>query len=486
MMALADRCGVSDAAARERLLRQVHDQGFERVRVAWGDLHGLWRGKTLMPAALPAALEDGLGMVSTLMLKDSSDRTALRVFEPGALAQLPGFGAANNLLLLPDPASLRALPWAPGTGWLRAQPWFDDGGPVPLDARRALQSALALLAETGHGLSCGLEVEFHIYRIVGEAASPGAAEWPADVPSLALIHPGFQLLGEAHADQADDALAIVQRTALGLGLPLRSLEIELGPSQVEAVFEATDALTAADQMLMFRNGVKQALRRAGYHTSFVCRPPFDNAMASGWHLHQSLVALDSGRNAFVRDAAAGAADDARQMLSDSGAHWLAGLLAHARGSALLSTPTINGYSRFRPGAMAPVAAVWARDNRGAMLRVLGRPGDRATRIENRIGEPLANPYLYIASQIHAGMDGLRRRLPAPPAAESVYAAGQSEALPTGLGEALAAFEADELLTAAFGAPLVHLLGSVKRQELARFAAASDRDVWQRKEYFARY
>jgi glutamine synthetase len=369
---------------------------------------------------------------------------------------------------------------------MRAQPWFEDGGPVPLDARRALQSALALLAETGHGLCCGLEVEFHIYRIVGDAPGPGAAEWPADVPLLALIHPGFQLLGEAHADQADEALAIVQRTALGLGLPLRSLEIELGPSQVEAVFDATDALTAADQMLLFRNGVKQALRRAGYHASFACRPPFDSAMASGWHLHQSLVALDSGRNAFVRDAAAGAAGDARQVLSDPGAHWLAGLLAHARGAALLSTPTVNGYSRYRPGAMAPVAALWARDNRGAMLRVLGRPGDRATRIENRIGEPLANPYLYIASQIHAGMDGLRRRLAPPPAAESVYAADPSEALPSSLGEALAAFEADPVLSSAFGAPLVHLLGCVKRQELARFEAASDRDAWQRKEYFARY
>ena len=121
-----------------------------------------------------------------------------------------------------------------------------------------------------------------------------------------------------------------------------------------------------------------------------------------------------------------------------------------------------------------------------MLRVLGRPGDRATRIENRIGEPLANPYLYIASQIHAGLDGLHRRLPAPPAAESVYAEGAHEVLPTGLGEALSAFEADPVLTSAFGAPLVHLLGSVKRQELARFEAASDRDAWQRQEYFARY
>jgi hypothetical protein len=121
---------------------------------------------------------------------------------------------------------------------------------------------------------------------------------------MSMVHPGYNLLAEGWADMADEPLRIVQRTAQGLGLPLRSLEIELGPSQVEAVFEPSDALTAADRMVLFRNGVRQALRRAGYHASFVCRPPFPNVMASGWHLHQSLVALDGDGNAFVRAAAA--------------------------------------------------------------------------------------------------------------------------------------------------------------------------------------
>src|SRR5204863_1232891 len=105
-------------------------------------------------------------------------------------------------------------------------------------------------------------------------------------------------------DMAEEPLRIVQRTAQALGLPLLSLEIELGPSQVEAVFDVTDALTAADNMVLFRNAVKQALRRAGYHASFMCRPPFPNIMSSGWHLHQSLVDVRSGQNAFCRDAAA--------------------------------------------------------------------------------------------------------------------------------------------------------------------------------------
>jgi glutamine synthetase len=488
MSCFAQRCGVFDAAANERLLRTVQEQQLERVRIAWPDLHGLWRGKTLMLPALRSALEQGVGLVSTLMLKDSSDRSALKVFEPDGLAALPGFGRANNLLLLPDPASLRVLPWAERTGWLQASPWFDNATPVLADPRRVLQAALATLADAGYGLTCGLEVEFHIYRITGEQRDPAAAEWPGEPPAVELIHPGWQLLGEAHADLAEAPLAIVQRTAQALGLPLRSLEIELGPSQVEAVFEPTDALTAADQMLLFRNGVRQALRRAGYHASFVCRPPFANVCSSGWHLHQSLVDLARNRNAFVRDAAAGGAPnvrEARHALSDTGCAWLAGLLAHARGATLLCTPTVNGYGRYRAGVMAPVDVCWGRDHRGAMLRVLGGAGDPATRIENRAGEPLANPYLYIASQIHAGLDGLLRGLVAPPAADAL-GGGEHERLPTSLAEALTAFNADETLVHAFGAPLVALYNAVKRQELARHDAAEDAAAWQRREYFARY
>ena len=232
---------------------------------------------------------------------------------------------------------------------------------------------------------------------------------------------------------ADDMLALVRRTAQGLDLPLRSLEIEMGPSQFEAVFDATDALAAADQMLLFRNGVRQALRRAGFLASFVCRPPFDSIMSSGWHLHQSLRRLADGGNAFVpgsegSDGSAPAGrDDARHWLSATGCAWLAGLLAHARGAALCAVPTVNGYERFRPDSMAPVAVQWGRDHRGTMLRVLGGPGDAATRIENRLGEPLANPYLYIASQVHAGLDGLQRGLQPPPATDALDGAGAAAA-----------------------------------------------------------
>ena len=488
---LAERCGLHDAErerAVQQLLRRIEAGGIQQVRLMWCDVHGMTRGKTLMPQALRSALMDGLGMVSTLMLKDTSDRTAWKVFEAHGTDGLDGFGAANNLMLLADPHSWVELPWAPGTGWLRCQPWFADGTAVPLDTRRVLQQALARLAQQGWGLRCGLEVEFHIYRIRNAQAAldPAVADWPGLPPEVELIHPGYQLLGEAWADLADEALGIVRDTACALGLPLASLEIELGPSQVEAVFAASDALAAADQMVLFRNGVRQALRRRGYHASFMCRPPFARIMSSGWHLHHSLVRRDDGTNLMRRDAPASGstADDALHTLSDPGAQWLAGLLAHARGMAAFCTSTANGYGRFQPNMLAPCAAVWGRDNRGAMLRVVGEAGDAATRIENRIGEPAANPYLYIAAQIHAGLDGIARGLSAPAATRSPYQPGLP-ALPTSLSEALDALSQDAALIEGFGRAFTDYHQRIKRSEAERRAAAADTLDFDRREYFSR-
>lgn len=489
-MTFAERCRVP-AQALAMLRTQIEHSGVELVRLAWCDLHGMLRSKTLtVPAALQA-LHSGMGMPGTLVLKDSADRTAYKVFEAGGADEVPGFAGGGNVLLLPDPASFCVLPWLQGTGWLRCEAWFQNAQPVGLDSRRQLRSALDRLAQRGMGLVCGLEVEFHIYRLTQRETEathldPALADWPGPPPAVAMIHPGFHMMSEQWLDMAEPALRIVQRTAQALGLPLTSLEVEMGPSQVEAVFAATDALTAADHMVLFRSAVKQALRREGYHATFMCRPPFPKIMSSGWHLHQSLVDLATGRNLMVRDqAAAGTGPlDARHTLSDTGSAWLAGLLAHAPGMAALAVPTLNGFARFQPNALAPNAVVWGLDNRGAMLRVVGGPGDAATRIENRLGEPAANPYLYMASHIHAGLDGLDRGLPAPPATESPYAP-EAVRLPASLAQAVEALGQDAALREGLGADWVRSYTHIKQAEMARQAAAADSVEFDRREYFAR-
>jgi glutamine synthetase len=272
---------------------------------------------------------------------------------------------------------------------------------------------------------------------------------------------------------------------------LLSLEIELGPSQVEAVFKATDALTAADNMVLFRSAVKQALRRAGYHATFMCRPPFENIMSSGWHLHQSLYDLQTGQNIFARtstqaiqEAQAHATDDARRTLSNIGAHYLAGVLAHGQGMTALCTTTVNGFGRFKPNALAPQSILWGLDNRGAMLRVVGGAGDAATRIENRLGEPAANPYLYMASQIWAGLDGIENEMNAPLATDAPYEQNAAP-LPLTLGAAIEHLVQDKVLNAGLGQDFVRYYQRIKQSEQMRFNDAEDSVEFQRREYFSR-
>jgi glutamine synthetase len=493
MTSFAEQCGVHSASrqsALERTAKLIEASGVELVRFAWCDLHGMLRGKTLVASAAVKAMMDGVGMVSTLLLKDSADRTAYKVFDADGASDLPGFEFAGNVMLLADPASYRQLPWANKTGWLQCQTRHADGQAVRFDTRHVLQEALARLADAGYGMTCGLEVEFHIYKISNEQTEhqldPMRADWPGPAPDVSMIHPGHHMLSEQWADMADEPLRIVQHTAQALGLPLLSLEVEFGPSQVEAVFEATDALTAADNMVLFRSAVKQALRRAGYHATFICRPPFPNIMSSGWHLHQSLTDPTTGRNVFMRSSPADGctSQHAAHTLSEVGEHYLAGLLSHAHSMTAFCTPTINGYDRFQPNALAPQSAVWGRDNRGAMLRVIGGAQDQATRIENRIGEPAANPYLYIASQIHAGLSGIRQKLLAPLATTAPYASADSQ-LPSSLGKALELLNKDAALGTAFGADFISYFNHVKRSELARHDASQDKSEWQRREYFGR-
>jgi glutamine synthetase len=465
-----------------QILRLVHESGLEQVRIAWCDVHGELRAKSILPRALPAALQGGIGMVGTLALKDTSDRTAFKVFEADGLAHvsiLNEFSQASNFMVKPVMESFRVLPWAPRTAWLQGQMLGADALPLAVDTRGILQNALAQLAHQGYGLRCGLEIEFHVYKIenTGTQSDPELAAWPGLPPVVSMIHPGYRLLSERYLDRCDEPLQIVRSTCEALGLPLTSLEVEFGPSQIEAVFDVQDALNAADSMVLFRSATTQALQRAGYHATFMCRPPFPSIMSSGWHLHQSLVNLKTGDNAFAADK------DNGKSLSKTGQHWLAGLMAHANGICALANPTMDAYERFKPNQLAPTRANWGTDSRSAMLRVIH--ADEATRIENRIGSPLANPYLYFASQIYAGLDGMTKQQ-LPPEENGAGNHANAALLPTDLGLALDALQSDAALAQGFGEKVPAWFAQIKRQEITRYAAASDKPDWIRREYFSRY
>ncbi len=452
------------AAARDAR-RQMEHLGV--VRLAFADAHGVLRGKTLVAGEAARVMADGVRATTTLLMKDLSGKTAFPVFGPDAGFDDPALQGAADMVMLPDPATFHVLPWAPHTGWMLCDVYLPDGRPMPLSSRAQLAAAVQRLAARGMRWVAGVELECHIVQ-----AGPDVDGAPGP---RTLLNPGYQYLTELRYDALDPLMEQLRATLQALGLPLRTLEIEFGPSQVELTFAPGEGLVPADQLILVRSAVKQVCRRAGYVASFMSRPKLPGVVSSGWHLHQSIRDA-AGRNLFMDDAA---------PLSPTGRAWLAGLLAHAAGACAFTTPTINGYRRYRPYTNAPTRAGWAADNRGAMVRLLGgqpgaQGGDPATRLENRCPEPAANPYLAMAAQIAAGLDGIDAALdPGPPSA-TPYDDGRP-LLPRSLPDALDALNADPVLEAAFGAGFIRYYTHLKQAEIDRFDA--EVTSWEHQEYF---
>jgi glutamine synthetase len=214
----------------------------------------------------------------------------------------------------------------------------------------------------------------------------------------------------------------------------------------------------------------------------MCWPALPSFFPSGWHLHQSLVDIATGENAFVHPS---------EVLSPVGTQFVAGLLDHAREMTLFGNPTVNAYARLRPYSFAPDRIGWAVDNRGALIRIQGGPGDGSTHVENRMSEPAANPYMWLAANIVAGLDGIERGAEPPPAiVGDPYADEGADLLPQSLGEAADELDASKLYRGQFGDALVDYMVMMKRAEVARYTEAGPdpvaRSEWEMREYFEIY
>ena len=472
LVARAGLLSEAQFAAAEELLRVVDSHGLETVRLSFADQHGILRGKTLTASALASAFRSGMAMTSTLLLKDTSHRTVFPVWAEGTGLGEGRLDGAGDVLIVPDPGTFRILPHSPHSGWMLCDLRYKDGAEMPFCPRSILKRAVARLADAGTDMLCGLEVEFHIHRVTQPRMAHAEGGMPATPPETEALNHGYQYLTEGRYAEIEEIMDRIRRAAQTLDLPVRSMEVEFGPSQVEMTFDPADPLRQADAMVLFRTTVKELCRREGLHATFMCRPRTPNAIPSGWHLHQSLLDRETGRNLFRSPDGS---------LTPAASGWIAGLLAHAAESCLLSTPTVNGYKRYQPFQLAPDRIQWGRDNKGAMLRSLIGADDPASRIENRVAEPAANPYLFIASQIHAGLDGIARGLAAPEPVERPYES-DAAALPRTLGEAVERFAESAFWQREWGDDTVRWLSHIKRSEWQRYLA--DLSEWEEREYYA--
>ena len=467
----------------EEVTARIRELGLRTVRLAVVDQHGVPRGKMLSPQAAIAAMSDGLDFSGAIYSLDSGNQVFVPAFAAGGGFGIEEFTGFPDVVVVPDPGH---LPGAAVGGphrldavrrLLRQRPADAAGrpGPAPPHARLARQAGYDFLA--------GIEVEYYIVKRSAAELAPENAGFMPDPPPVSVFERGYQFLSEVRLDSMGDTLEAL-RDALDAVRPAAAVHGgRVGSGQLEFSFSPITGLAAADAAVLFRSAVKQVCQRRGLLATFMCRPALPNFFSSGWHLHQSLLSRPDGANAFASESG---------PLSELGRHYVAGLLEHAVPMTVFGVPTVNGYKRFRPYSFAPDRVCWAVENRGALVRVQGSAGDTSSHVEMRIGEPAANPYLYLASNIAAGLDGIRRGLePPPPASADPYAV-EALALPTSLAAAVDALDADGFYRKAFGEALVAYLVMMKRFEIGRYEDAlvaepipdgQDVSDWEMREYF---
>lgn len=478
----------SQAAQAAEIAARVVRDGIKLVRLAWSDPHGASRVKMVTSAAFVSALRTGYNInVATAML-DGSGARVFSSFTRGGGMGLDEMTGSPNLIIVPDPVTFRVLPWEPDVGWVLCDDYFTSGLPFHFSPRHILRRQLQRLEERSLRCVIGLEVEWYLLRLLEEQITSehiGAPGKKGRAPRAYPVETGYSFHSETNLDLMHKPLSQLARTFEALNLPVMSFENEWGPGQVECTFAPSDALLAADNMVLFRTATRQVCRRMGYLASFMCRPRIDGLYSSGWHLHQSLVERATDLNAFMPG-------EPGLPLSPLGMSYLGGLLEHALAATVFANPTVNAYRRFRANSLAPDRLGWGTDHRGVLLRVLSELNDPASRIENRIGEPGANPYLYVASQIISGLDGIDRGLKAGSPDTDPYSSEQSK-LPKSLMGALELMEGSELFRRELGELFVNYYLAFKRTEARRFEAfaegsgidASSDEVteWEQNEYF---
>jgi len=465
----------NSAALAQGIIEQVAGEGIETVRLVFADQHGILRGKTIAARMLTSAFSSGIGVPSTLLLKDTSHRTVFEVWDgdandaPSSIDML--VGGASDVLLVPDPSSFYPLPWAPHSAIVMCDVIDRAGTALQFSSRTVLATAEKQLHDAGYEAIFGLEVEFQIFQMTDAALDHDQATIPPAPIETRNLTQGWQYLTDTRYSEAEDILDTLRRYADTMGLAPRTMEVEMGPSQFEFTFDPSGPMIQADRFVLFRTMVKEVCAQHGLHATFMAKPKLPNAAANGWHIHQSLLDLKTGANVFMSKDTS---------LTPQASGWIAGLLEHASASCLLTTPTVNGYKRFTEFQLAPNRITWGSDNRGAMIRALLYPGDSASRIENRVADTTANPYYAFAAQILSGLSGITSGKSAPPATRTPYASNAAQ-LPDNLSTAIEAFEASQLFSATLGEEFVQYLVHIKRAEWQRYLMTVSE--WEQAEYF---
>lgn len=406
-------------------LRFVQENDVKFIRLAFCDLFGVQKNIAVMPGELPRALEQGV------------------VFDASAV---PGF-PEEDLLLIPDPATLSVLPWRPSQG--RVVRFYCrvcrlDGTPVEEDARWLLRQTIDDLHRQGYGCRVGTECEFYLF-LLDEQGNP--TRIPQDRAGYCDIAP---------LDKGENVRREICLTLEEMGLLPESSHHERGPGQNEIDFGHDHALPAADNLVTFRSVVKAIAARNGLYASFLPKPLPDG---EGNSLHISLSLYRTGG----------------ELLPGEGECFLQGILEHLAEITAFLNPLPNSYERFF-GRGASRYAAWAKGSRTRPARVLD---EGFSHLEIRSPDPACNPYLALLLLLRAGLEGLLEKRPLIPESEARGAGRLPESLPG----ALQAAKDSSFLRRALPEPLLARYLAAKERECRELENAVDALAFEDEQFF---
>jgi len=343
--------------------------------------------------------------------------------------------AHPDILVMPDPSSIVPLPWRPEVAWVAGDPWM-DGKPLPQAPRLALKAMMERSAKKNLKLMAGVEPEFHLINADGSAVSD-----PRDTQEKPCYD-------QSSIMRRLDVIAEITGTMIALGWGPYQNDHEDANGQFEINWDFSDALTTADRLASFKFMVKSIAEKHGLRATFMPKP-FINLTGNGCHVHIS-VWDSSGKTNLFHDA------KGELGLSQTAYNFLAGLIAHADSLVAITNPTVNSYKRINAprtisgATWSPNTVTFGGNNRTHMVRV---PDEG--RIEFRLPDGAANPYLMMAGIMAAGTHGVEEKMnPGQRLDIDMYAEGHTvkgaKKLPLNLLDAIRNFENDAYLCEAIG------------------------------------
>ena len=406
-------------------------EGTHTVILGVGDLNGLMRGKRIPADQWPRICGSGNALAMSLFTMDMT----CDVWETPVVGFANGFPDCHIFPMHPPVA----VPWEPGVAMCFARAEGMDHGPLTVDPRQALLRQVERAAAIGIDLQVGTELEFYLL-------DPDTGR-PRDK--------GNDCYGLARAAELEPVLGPMRRELAEMGIPIEQSNPEYAAGQVEVNIRYDSAIIAADRVVMFRSLVKQLAARHGLNATFMAKPFIDES-GNGFHLHYSL--WSEGKNIFA-DAG---------KLNDLGRHFLGGMQQRMAEASICGAATVNAYRRRQPLSFCPVNASWGLDNRTVALRVI-EGSDSAVRIEKRDAGADCNPYLLMAADIAAGLDGIEGKTePTAITTGNAYEDDNAPTIPLDLADAISLARNSGWLRDVLGADQHEIWLQQAERELAFF------------------